>query len=319
MAEFHSGDVAERWGRELYDSQLIQRYEEKLKYAQKHKQPWHIRTVADVFGERVYWMVHALMKLMGTEERSSSTVTALTDPDMQLLLANTISKSVPYLWTSDMWRLAQASPLPRHVIAAEQMPYPVMWFAFQKQEMYLDNETRFIQNMMLEDQPDGILVHYFVVPTKSAGVMQPNALPYVTGGMIRYGKVYPTDITDPIELEVATGLLSALSFVNSPCLRSIKEQVSEHDKKYFGLESSGVDEVHFIDLRSLQDPDRKKRKKKKMSDTPGVEWQFRWPVRGHHRAQWYPSLQAHKVKWIKPFTKGPEGKPFRVPVYKVMQ
>ncbi len=41
-----------------------------------------------------------------------------------------------------------------------------------------------------------------------------------------------------------------------------------------------------------------------------VEWTHRWMVSGHWRNQWYPSLQDHRQKWISPYIKGPEDKPF---------
>jgi hypothetical protein len=44
-----------------------------------------------------------------------------------------------------------------------------------------------------------------------------------------------------------------------------------------------------------------------------VEWQHRWMVRGHWRKQWYSSTREHKLIYIAPFIKGPEGKPFLPP------
>lgn len=35
----------------------------------------------------------------------------------------------------------------------------------------------------------------------------------------------------------------------------------------------------------------------------------RWMVDGHWRNQWYPSLNAHRPKWISPYLKGPEDAP----------
>lgn len=44
-----------------------------------------------------------------------------------------------------------------------------------------------------------------------------------------------------------------------------------------------------------------------------VEWQHRWMVRGHWRRQWYARTKEHKLIYIAPFIKGPEGKPFLPP------
>lgn len=51
----------------------------------------------------------------------------------------------------------------------------------------------------------------------------------------------------------------------------------------------------------------------------GFEWEqgdgeshlsHRFLVAGHWRNQWYPSLKRHKQKWISPYVKGPDDKPF---------
>lgn len=45
------------------------------------------------------------------------------------------------------------------------------------------------------------------------------------------------------------------------------------------------------------------------SDEHPIDWDHRWPVLGHWRNQWYPSVQDHKLIWIFPYIKGPEDKP----------
>ena len=44
-----------------------------------------------------------------------------------------------------------------------------------------------------------------------------------------------------------------------------------------------------------------------------VDWQCQWWVKSHWRDQWYPNLQTHKPVLIMPYTKGPEGMPFKAP------
>lgn len=39
------------------------------------------------------------------------------------------------------------------------------------------------------------------------------------------------------------------------------------------------------------------------------DWRHRWIVRGHWRNQWYPSIQAHRPKWIESYPKGPTEAP----------
>lgn len=43
-----------------------------------------------------------------------------------------------------------------------------------------------------------------------------------------------------------------------------------------------------------------------------VDWACQWMVRGHWRKQYYPSIKAHRPKWIMPHWKGPEDAPVRV-------
>jgi hypothetical protein len=43
----------------------------------------------------------------------------------------------------------------------------------------------------------------------------------------------------------------------------------------------------------------------------GREYTCRWPVRGHWRQQWYPSVQDHRPIWINQHIKGPDDAPLR--------
>lgn len=47
------------------------------------------------------------------------------------------------------------------------------------------------------------------------------------------------------------------------------------------------------------------------ADTKKREYSCRWVVRGFFRNQWYPSRQAHELRWIDAYVKGPDGKPLR--------
>lgn len=64
--------------------------------------------------------------------------------------------------------------------------------------------------------------------------------------------------------------------------------------------------IKVVSLRSYQSAQNDNIKYKE-SD---VEWSHRWLVRGHIRNQWIPSRKVHELKWIDPYIKGPEDKPF---------
>ena len=45
------------------------------------------------------------------------------------------------------------------------------------------------------------------------------------------------------------------------------------------------------------------------ADGDGVDWSHQWLVSGHWRNQWLPSVNAHRLQWINPHVKGPDGAP----------
>ena len=55
----------------------------------------------------------------------------------------------------------------------------------------------------------------------------------------------------------------------------------------------------------------KRRRARSKGESEAVEWSHRWVVQMHKRRQWYPSTQEHKVIFVGPFVKGPEGKPLK--------
>lgn len=65
--------------------------------------------------------------------------------------------------------------------------------------------------------------------------------------------------------------------------------------------------VHVVQLRRREQTHRVAD-----DDAATQEWSHRWFVRGHWRNQWYPSMQAHRPKWIPEHIKGPDDKPLIV-------
>jgi hypothetical protein len=84
-------------------------------------------------------------------------------------------------------------------------------------------------------------------------------------------------------------------------------------RKRLEKESEGVrepiSEVKVIKLRRFdEEPDFSGKPAEPNPDWEG--YSHRFPVDGHWRAQFYPSRNAHIPKWIMPYVKGPEDKPF---------
>ena len=66
------------------------------------------------------------------------------------------------------------------------------------------------------------------------------------------------------------------------------------------------DEVRVVHLRHSERAPRD-------GETEGSARNYtcRWPVVGHWRRQWFPSEQRHRPRYIAPYVKGPDDKPFR--------
>lgn len=86
--------------------------------------------------------------------------------------------------------------------------------------------------------------------------------------------------------------------------------VERHRRKQLAREQS-VDvqrEVKVIQLRRTERAGSPSAER--VGDAP--EWSCRWVVSGHWRNQFYAKTSDHKLIYIMPFVKGPEGKPMKV-------
>lgn len=92
-------------------------------------------------------------------------------------------------------------------------------------------------------------------------------------------------------------------FIEEKILKISETRVNRQFKK--GLEKAGapLETIRVISLRAY-DYDGPQ------SEGVSQEYTRQWIVRGHPRAQWYPSLNQHQWIWIDPYKKGPEGAPF---------
>lgn len=220
-------------------------------------------------------------------------------------LAFQIRAAVPFLWHSEMIRISQEGRLPPHVIGREQLSHPVMWWTTP--DIYMEKDGYGLEGMFLIDHASYFRVALFMMNEKHEQRM--------TSVTYKYGSRFPQDYDDP---EMAGVVLKMLSFVNSPYIPKDQRRVTRQARRAAERAGVGWQEgeehtVTFIDLRAAEQQATGRRD----GEATGVEWHHRWIVRGHHRAQWYPSLKGHKVIWVAPYVKGPEGMPLKVPVYNV--
>lgn len=253
-----------------------------------------VRSVMDVLGER--------LSFAATLARFGVTP-----------VARAMLDAVPFLWLSAVRDAAAGLPLPKHSIASDLLPHALMWWTFEDALDLASGSS--IEGLLLRHRGNAVEV-------LSIGEIDQGSelsLGVTASFLLRFGQIWPTDfegVDGPLpDGTLAALVLSLLSFLNSPFIPKRTERLDgafRRSSRRVGWSERDEDAVTFVDLRSVfREP----------AGTALAEssaaYRHRWVVRGHHRAQWYPSLSAHKVIWIAPHIKGPEDAPFASTTYRV--
>jgi len=219
-------------------------------------------------------------------------------------LALNLHLAVPYLWNADLFLTAASIKLPPHIVG-QRLPTPLVWFTFDRRLHSfpgIEGEDDLECVGVLLAEGDSAMGAWFVRGSMNTGTT-------VYPRKLVFGSKYPEDCD-----ESWRALLAALSFMNSPYISERQQGLPRHERKRRGLGRAEDQEprnmLHYIDLRPPASHESEE-------GAGSVQWKCRWLVRCHQRAQWYPSLNSHKIIWIKPFIKGPEGAPLRTPTYRV--
>jgi hypothetical protein len=222
----------------------------------------------------------------------------------------------PYLIRESIRQEAMQLSLPRHIIAREQMPYPVMFLSFEGalpiiEGPWVGYETNWV---LLTAEDDYISV---ISDLSTNDHADGDMTQLVTVGVIPFGVVYPHDLPG-VSAESCRHLLSLLAFINSPYIAKEENILPRYIRRSMGKNASEGERTStqqmmwsVVTLRRMMDENRVD------YNSTEREWAYRWHVTGHIRAQWYPSLQAHKLIWIAPYIKGPEGMPLKETIYDV--
>jgi hypothetical protein len=312
------GKSLEQYREELWQkiekNPIYQQYTQHI--GQRHKQlntlPWH------AIGERYYaaWQILACsmsykFKLHGIQPAVSRTQTLV--PIASMVLAAT-----PYLWSHKMEKLADGAPLPQHTVSRTIMPYPLMFWSRESCYILRDDqgryegETNWIALVYMHNRCI-LIADIYDEEKKEMGLLSHT---------IEFQKLWPTDYEEKGEewktKEVGL-VLKRCSFLNSPYVRGQGQRMAHHHRRQ--LQRAGVErdeinaETHVVTLRRRSGGAA-------TSNQPSDaehDYKHQWWVCGHHRAQWYPSEKAHKVIWIAPFIKGPEGAPLLEKIYSVVR
>ena len=230
----------------------------------------------------------------------------------------------PYLWMDAIDAHVRSSPdLPRHTIARDQMPFPMMFWSLQTSRVSQGVECNWF---LLSDEAGclSIMSDYTVppgVPDPISGEVHPLGYTRFARVTIDYGSVWPDDyagVNESVHLAVEW-VLKSIAFLASPYVvapsatvpRAFRREAARLAKKA-GQPPPPDPLVRVVTLREPATP-------RPENDDP--DWQgarrHHWWVAGHYRAQWYPSLKGHKVIWIAPHLQGDLSKPLLERVYKV--
>lgn len=229
----------------------------------------------------------------------------------RLTFSRWIRDAVPYLWRRDLMLLAKSMPLPRHVLGSDLFPQDCMYWTLDSSVRLLNPGPRF----------SGVLIDAWLVVRRNSDyvVAQLGEATHDTDGqmsvcavqVVPFGSRYPGELAGG----VIDDLLHMAAFLASPFVKTDPQRAHLANKvrRRYGSRVGDPVAVNVVSLRA------EVREAVAVERGEGPQWKQRWLVRGHYRAQWYPSTSSHKVIWVAPYLKGPDGAPLRPQTYAVVR
>ncbi len=283
----------------LHHDPFLREWLRKGQLARASGNEWRAETIADVLGERANWAhLIAERKLGGVGGESLS-------PETASAFAERIMGANPIFWDFGMVNAAQQVELPRHTVAPDACPMDEMWWAFPgTMDMVDGSGVMRVQAALVSNYTDRINVIGIYETDEKEGLFV-NTL-----ATIRHRDVFPR-ADDP----AANGFLAMLAFMQSPLLTEVTPRhMTRAERRRFPEENAQA-LVNYVTLRRRQYESREHGS----GESASREYSIRWIVSGHMRAQWYPSLEAHRLIWIAPYVKGPDSAPLKQTIYKVVR
>lgn len=300
----------------LIKNPLLQRYLQhiwpKRNTLPRNTQPWQAQ------GERLYAAAMATF-----DDTLFKTATEEThDPHLSASTVGALLFAQVYLWTEEVRLIAHNTPLPRHTVGRSLLPYPSMFWSYETALPMTDAESGDEvgeRNWLLLFESRDKRGQKGISLISDMMDAEKKTMKFSLGSLL-YGSIYPDDMPYP---GVAHNVLSALAFLNTPLVTDTRVPLDRSTRREYAkvarknnlpipewktLETSVVKLRHPV-ARAMSNG----------QEGDGIDWQHRWWVSGHFRAQWYPSTKGHKLIWIQPHIKGPEDKPILQKTYHVVQ
>jgi hypothetical protein len=121
------------------------------------------------------------------------------------------------------------------------------------------------------------------------------------------GVDYPAGIADPQAREGVGQILAALAFLAAEVIDAEPERIPRPERR--AIKKAKQPEPAPVNVVRLRRASRAN--ESQAADLADSKYSVRWLVSGHLRNQWYPSLGRHKLIYIPPHMKGPEGAPLK--------
>lgn len=293
---------------QLERNPIFIQYKQHISHNHKvyNDQPWH------ALGERYYAVYTCLAASISDRVGLEGLKEGVSRESLMVSMAYMLSYTTPYLWNCDMEHLADAAPLPTHVVSHQVMPSPFMFWSRDSAYVQRDEQG----NHMGENNWIALFYSHDHLLVLGDWVNESTDSITLVHNRIELGKTWPHDYEGDTQIG---RLLKRCAFLSSPYVDTTKHRLAHHHRRQ--MEHAHIpapereETIHVVKLR------HKAPAKAQPSGEPGagVEWKHQWWVAAHYRAQWYPSEEAHKVIWIAPFLKGPAGKPVLEKVYAVIR
>ncbi len=272
-------------------------------YAPRITEPWR------ALGEQ---KMYALGFLLGKDIEliNKPKIEMVTPAQFKAMIGLWLVLAKTYLWSTKIFNMLKDYPLPNHVIGKDLLPFPV---TYHSTEVAYHIEFPYSKDIP-ELESDGMLL----IPAKQGPLLctimsnlAGKPTKYVASLPIRFGQKYPDSFSPGMQMAVRQ-ILSMLAFLRSPFTDVEKRKIPRSFRRHGGCapDDAGT-KINVVVLRQGA------AKAIKSYNEANVEWKHQWWVRGHFRAQWYPSKKSHDVIWIAPYIKGPSGAPMLEKVYTV--
>lgn len=265
---------------------------------------WHAE------GERLY----AAAMLAAVGQPDGPTMAATDGSPMQaelgLGVAMLVLRAQTYLWSEEIEEIADATPLPPHVISRDVLPFPMMFWSREVAHVSPSGETNWL---FIMHHAEGIRLVADLTRSPTDMTMAVGDIPY--------GAKFPDDFQGEVAPDAVGRILGRLAFLRSPYITAPEERLPRawrREAKRRGVSAEiGDPLIRVVKLRreAQENVDRERRDR----ETTPTERRSHWWVSGHHRAQWYPSKAAHEVIWIAPYLKGNMKAPLSKKVYAVVR